>query len=258
METNVERKLTDAIVARLPSADGRVGVYIFGDEIIVSLELETLTELDSNDRPSNVFLSRLRKHLEKIAGQTVSLVISEGDITAGLENALLALLASNTPGIVQKVFISSLRSKEIDVWVVPSASRRSLSPKVVSRIRTTCVKFIEASDHALRDLCILQESPPLPSLLAILRAIKIGQPLDANAISERLSNAGFALETGRWLGNRLDELRHKGFVRFLAARRSDEAHKYALTSKGLDSVPTSLSSSSSDVQRALDLGRRRW
>lgn len=107
-------------------------------------------------------------------------------------------------------------------------------------------KYITRSDSIIDN-----DYAGYPTLIAILRLIKIKQPINANDLLHDLIQTYEKTDID-WLNKKLDLLRKKKSL----IRNADE--KYVLTMKGLNSVPSGARSSSSDVERALELGKRKW
>ncbi|MBF0556126.1 MAG: hypothetical protein HQK96_16505 [Nitrospirae bacterium] len=90
------------------------------------------------------------------------------------------------------------------------------------------------------------------SFIAILRVIKISSPVNESEISAMLTKKGYSLPQPPWLYKKLEILRNRKLV----VRNRNGS--YALTTMGLGFVPHNRERSSSDIERALALGRKKW
>ena len=89
-----------------------------------------------------------------------------------------------------------------------------------------------------------------PSILAILRVIKKRAPADINIIKKELINKNFSIQVS-FLKKKLDKIRKEGMILYTNG-------KYALTQKSLSILPVTKDRNSSDIERVLDLGRKKW
>lgn len=96
------------------------------------------------------------------------------------------------------------------------------------------------------------ESEDLPANPMILRRLKTHAPVTTERLANELRSMRSMVPSVRWLQGKLDTLRKQGLV----TRSSEGA--YSLTEGGLSVVPHGKQRSSSDVERALAFGRRRW
>ena len=96
----------------------------------------------------------------------------------------------------------------------------------------------------------IEEAYKSPSKLAILRVIKKSAPAGMNTIKSVLMEKNFLFQENL-LKNKLDEMRKKDMIVHING-------KYALTSKSLSMLPITKDKYSSDIERALELGRKKW
>jgi hypothetical protein len=91
----------------------------------------------------------------------------------------------------------------------------------------------------------------LPSLIWLLRFLKKNQPIKIKDFIE-MTCVKYPSISEKWLNHKLDQLRKKDLV---IREKSDT---YCLAANGLNIVPAGSYSASSDIDRALALGRRKW
>lgn len=196
-------------------------------------------------------LTYIRKTIKEKFNTEIEFVISKSDSHGKLEDGLLGVLEQRLPGIVQLCFLSFPKSGCADVWVgfsqpdsVTEASKVEIKEIVEEYLKLTDVN--EYTVHwGLGELS-------LPTTVAILRAIKIAAPAELKDIENNLSQNGFSWPSKTWLKNKLDLFRKKG----LLLRQQNES--YVLPQETLSKIPHGNFRTSSDIERALALGRRKW
>lgn len=112
--------------------------------------------------------------------------------------------------------------------------------------------FLNAVGVSLVALDLIGFTENSPSNITILRSIKSEQPILIDDLRISLVKLGWDVPPGRWLSGELDKMRKKKFL----LRRKDE--KFVLTEAGLSSIPLVRTRKSSDIERALVLGRKKW
>jgi len=162
--------------------------------------------------------------------------------------ALRAVLKREFPQVVADVHVSFIDSSAAAVWV---ESATIADPLVVTEIER--VAGHELAEFGVRCQAFDVVAPllPEPSVMAILRSVKLHAPASLATIVADLEKRGFSCPSSNWLSYKLDGARKRGLV------VRDHAGRFALTSEGLDVVPWNRSASSSDVERMLTLARRK-
>jgi len=112
--------------------------------------------------------------------------------------------------------------------------------------------YLSAFGFTLGKIHRMGSDKDIPSAIAVLRGLKATSPALPETLSGFLEESGFVVPPERWVDAKLDWLRKQNLV----LRRDDGC--YVLTEPGLRVVPHGKGSSSSDVQRALALARRKW
>ena len=86
--------------------------------------------------------------------------------------------------------------------------------------------------------------------IAILRVIKNRFPVEKDQIIRDLKEKEFKFSIEQ-IKRRLDRIREKGLIFY-------DNKKYFLTEMGLEVLPTQKNKNSSDIERVLELGKRKW
>lgn len=189
--------------------------------------------------------SALREHL----GIAVEWIEESGSRSSAMEAALLQLLEMKFPGRFREVFISGLKSRPICVWIEPLKDVDDYpSPEEIRAVVQTFMDLYGLAEFVVDD----GTDTSLPSNSAILRRLKIHAPVVTSDLAGQLAASGATVPDDRWLQRKLDRLRKQGLVH----RESNGA--YCLTELALKAVPHGRGRTSSDVERALALGRRKW
>jgi len=165
-------------------------------------------------------------------------------LALALENLLdrnfvdVAMLISHSEAIDVVVYVGS------EDLIENGATNRDLTRKIAS--------FLRAYDLELGRVYIteLVQGPPTPS--QILWCVYRAAPANIGGIIGQLSEQGLSVPSENWLKRTLD-----GLVR-LKAVIWQKPGCYALTSFGISALPNRRGRNSPDVERALELGLRKW
>ncbi len=210
---------------------------------------ERIANLAGQGQISRRQMKFLQTAAKKECGLEIEWVVTPNEKTNAVETALLELFATRFPGAVNAVFISSLKSEPVSVWL--DRNPQNEAPPDLSVLREVAEQLLKLYGVAAF-LVMDGAGSDTPTNPMILRRLKIVAPATTEQLAEALSSAGATIPETRWLQSKLDTLRKQGFV-----VRSN-AGAYCLTELGLSLVPHSRNRSSSDIDRALALGRRKW
>ena len=194
-------------------------------------------------------MRQLQNDIKRHLGLVVEWIVIPGTQVAALEGALLEILQQRFPNVFAAVFVSSPTLSPIWVWMDPRPDAKDLPDlKTLETISTELFKVFgfEAPN------VVFANGLELPSNLAILRALKIHAPALVEELLDALRKRQTPVPDIRWLQTKLDTMRKTGLV----VRAG--SGQYVLTEQALAIVPISKKRASSDVERALALGRVRW
>ena len=197
-------------------------------------------------------MDRLRADIKQRLALSVEWVITgtKDDRVASLESALLSALKTRFHGVFATVFVSPLQKSPALVWVdaVPHVKPRP-SEEELNKVAASIFSAFGLERPTVRYI----DNPEVPSNLMILRGLKARSPATIEVLAEWLRQRDALMPDLKWLQRKLDTLRRK---RLIVYSRRDGT--YAMAEEGLRIVPHTLSRSSSDVERALALSRRKW
>jgi hypothetical protein len=212
----------------------------------------SISETANAGKVSRRKLAFLKRAVMEKLGIEVEILISKGQAHEDLEAGLTSLLKHRYPNTIQDCFISSLEGAVADVWFAGMAKDAIASDKSRRDLKEAVSEYLKLYGTTLRQLHFGDQEPSVPTPIAILKAIKVLAPVDVHKLETVLKTANATLPSASWLWGKLDLLRKQGLI----LRRHDG--QYVATSSGLAVIPHTKSRTSSDVQRALVLGRRKW
>ncbi|QYZ68265.1 hypothetical protein [Neotabrizicola shimadae] len=200
--------------------------------------------MDGKRTPTTFLLNKLAGEVRKL-GTTISFVRIDGE-REDLDGSLKTMLHGKFGDLVRNSF-ASFDGKNADVWIEPKTSLDQTQRKSISDSVSAFLQLLDISTHRVA----FTATENTPSLVAILKALRIVAPCDIGALSIALTRKGFDVPNSIWMNHELDKLRKAGHV----VRRKDGL--YFLSLQGLTILGTEKSRHSPDVARALALHRNR-
>jgi hypothetical protein len=217
-----------------------------------------IPEVDSNGK--NWFPARLDAIQEAFSarfGIDLEILRIPTDFENGtredLEAGLRGYLNQRFSRLVENCRISSTSGGKFDVFLEPEIG----TSREMSRITRMAVEYAVSeflSFLGLRPARVhwTASLSHTPSLIVLLAAVKSTAPANLESIDQALRERDYPSTKKDWLRRKLDLLRKRGLV-----VRSQEGW-YTLTERALAVLPVRNSRASSDVTRALALGRKTW
>lgn len=127
------------------------------------------------------------------------------------------------------------------------------SERINRQLCSDLEKYVRDVDSSVDSVSIVIAGTVLTESV-VLKELKSAQPITTTLLDSVLREKGFEFEI-RKLKNILDYLRKHEFVHYI---HRDPEGDFVLTERGLKTVPHGNFRSSSDIERALVLGRRTW
>jgi hypothetical protein len=194
-------------------------------------------------------MTQLRNQILKKFGLSIEWVITQGELVATIESALLKLLQDRFPGVISSAIVSSLHVYPVSVWLEATPGAKVLPS--IAAVSEVCKELLKV--FGVKSLSVVYaDSEELPSNPMILRCLKKHAPITGDHLAKKLKLEGLTIPDPRWLHKKLDTMRRNGLLVWL------KGEKYSLTELALSVVPYGKTRNSSDVERALALGRRKW
>lgn len=210
---------------------------------------DRIADLAGKGQISQRQMKLIQSSVAKELGLQIEWVVTPSQRTSAMEAALHELLEGKYPGVVGAVFISALKTAPVSVWI--ERNPKDETRPELAALEAIVEQFLKLYDIA-EPLVTDGLSVDLPSNPMILRKLKVLAPITPKRLAEALQAAGSTVPDLRWLQSKLDTLRKHGLL------VRSQAGEYCLTEVGLGVVPHGPNRSSSDVERALALGRRKW
>lgn len=192
-------------------------------------------------------LNNLQSKLKREFGTSTEIVLLDVDSLTKVSEGLVALLKSTFQDIITDAHISFLNAHRVSVTIVLTEFVENSKKDAVEAFLTAILTPAHIELQAVQ-----WDEVELPSLIEILTTTKKYQPVKLDNLDNFLSENYPELRID-WLNKQLDKLIKK---KLLVRERNTET--YALTALGLNLLPNIVSRNSSDIVRALDLGRRKW
>ncbi len=233
-----DRKFTKHISVIDGSSDGEVIVFISASHVGQKISV---------DKTSRRQLSHLKRIAERELGLRVDFRITDDECEADIESGITALFHKAWQRSDVKVYLSVSLDKYADLWI--DAPPMSIAGKVSTDINNTVKEYLENVGLVLHKIYLYGALVPYTAI--VLRSVKVLQPTTAEEVEKYLAKRGFKKVPIRWIKSQLDRLRKKNLITW-----SNET--YSITYAGLSSLPIIRGRSSSDIERALALGKRRW
>ncbi len=216
--------------------------------LVIEVPRDRVHAKSSSGKTSRRQLAFVTRSLEKKFGRRVLVTIRDAQTLDDVAASLRAVLRRKFPAIVADVHVSFVDATTAVVWIesLTIADAAAVEPVYLAT-------QAELADFGVRceAFDVVKPLLPEPSTIAILRSVKTFAPASLSAVVADLLRRGFSCPSEKWLSYKLDVARKRGLV------VRDPMGRFTLTADGLDVVPRSRSSSSSDVERMLVLARRK-
>jgi hypothetical protein len=244
-------KIRDFLKRRRADYIEDVRVRTSDGTVIASVPEEAIGSRATKHKTSRRQLKYLKKKFEEELGIQIEFVIFRGREQEQFEAGLHRLLKNRFTEIIKDCFVSFPRHDSVEIWL--DLTEESLDrSRILEDIRQTATEYLKLFNVDLAELHWTGLEKELPSRIVILKTVKASAPSSVDVIKGVLENEGFAVPSLSWLEGKLDVLRKRDML----LRQEDGS--YVLTETGLRFVPHGAFRSSSDIERALALGRKKW
>ncbi|MBU2549144.1 MAG: hypothetical protein KKB20_12065 [Proteobacteria bacterium] len=252
LDCNNIDKLKEFIIERKIAYVSDVKARETDNIIIFIIPSEKISEKSTKNKTSKRQLTYLKKEIKNKFDIEVEYVIYREKNQEQIDAGLLALLAERFGKIIKDCLTSFKGSNSVDVWIDLSIKMEQSNRGLIDNIRGVISDYLNLFGISLRSLHGISQDQDVPSQIVILKVIKIISPAQQIDINNYLQGINYYIPSELWLSRKLDVLRKK----MLILRQKDKS--YVLTEEGVRFVPRTASSNSSDIKRALALGRKRW
>lgn len=223
---------------RLRKSDNSLVVYV----------TESYKKNDEIVEVSDNKINKLKRDLESLFEVDVTIIKIKDDYFLDLEESLKVIVNNRLERRVVNFFITFIDSKKAEVWLETDFPEQKEEVDVYEIIKSV----FSSAEIEISGFNWVNVEEKVPSLLQILMLIKVYQPIKNDEIVAKLLDKGFYSVDEKWISAKLDQLRKKRTV------IRQKGGTYTMCSKGLSVIPQAYGKNSSDVVRALALGRNRW
>lgn len=220
------------------------------DCIVIYIDKGLIVEKASKGRISNKQILSIQGEIADKFNKKCEFILLEDDSLKVLESSLGVILKREYVTFIS-LQITYIGANNVSVVVNIKEEDQNLN-KGLEKLLT---EILSASNIVVSDISFISPELELPSKIALLRLIKIHQPITRNQLMERLASYPDIYDA--WLKRILDQLRKENLIIWQASNISQDGC-YALTSLGLNIVPSGKNYYSSDVERALAIAKRKW
>lgn len=221
------------------SSDGVIVLYVPNEKVSEKLERGFVSKIQ---------LENLAKKLSVKFGVGTEIIYVHSEKLDKIAQGVELLLRTQFDDLIEEVIFTFLSAKKVNTWLkvnwVDKDQAESIKTFLNSIFADSGVDYVEIQ--------WVDEHDRLPTLMELLVLTKTIQPAGLDKYLLRRSDEYKSVDRS-WLNKQLDKLIKKGLV-----VRDRSSQEYSLTGKGLGAIPGSFSRTSSDITRALDLGRRKW
>ncbi|MBN4054443.1 hypothetical protein JYT87_01905 [Nitrospira defluvii] len=233
-----EKKYDFVVDVRFRSSDDAILVYIPQDKII---------ERAKKGFTSNRQLEFLKNNISSKYNKSVDVIIVQSEDHDELEAGIYRILNRKFDEQIISLYISFSGENRVNVQMEVASSDINLRNNIVEHLRSV----LKEANIFLNTISWMTTQSELPTLAYLLRKIKIHQPIEIQELSELLLES-YSSISDKWLNRKLDQLRKKGFL----LRKMNRS--YVLSAMALNAIPAGTRHTSSDIERALALGKRKW
>lgn len=219
--------------------------------IVIYIDKGLVVEKASKGRVSHRQISTIKQEIEDKFEIECEFIFIENESQSILEKSLGVMLRRDFD-----IFISLSLTYLTDSSVAVTAKLTEESKIVSLSIKQGLSEILQESGLSIESIDFEVPELEVPSIMVLLRMIKINQPITKLKILEGLTE--YSDVDDRWLNRMLDKLRKASYLIWQRQSPDDKRGCYALTGKGLSIVPAGKHFHSSDVERALALAKRKW
>lgn len=234
----------------------RIKVFDFDDQLIAMLDASDVSPEQAERLKSNRWKSRVTKTIKSEFGRVIEIIVTTEGVETHIQEAISALLATKFPNSFVTVFATVVPSMAVNIWLLPAVDH--IDRKTKKNIGELCQQIVAPFGYSLAELDFGGKDREEPSLPALLRLIKVNQPVTLAELTKASIVAGFDVPSNRWLWAQLEKLRKRKLIAYASNARAQAVAEFAVSEDGLGAIPSQLGRNSSDIARALVLANRKW
>lgn len=218
------------------------------DEVILLyVPQEKIIEKAKAELTSRLQLESIRKNISDFFSKNTELIITQSEGHFELEAGFYQILNRKYDDRIVALYLSFSGENRVNIWL----EVKDLSEEFEKDIQEYLHRALLEANINLDAISWVTSETELPTFASLLRELKLSQPIDLGKLFAQLSE-NYPSISNKWLNGKLDQLRKKGYL------RRERNGCYVLTAMAIASVPAGAKYTSSDIGRALALGRKKW
>lgn len=217
------------------------------ETILLYVPQELIYEKTKKKFTSTRQLEFIKKKIKSVFKKDTEVIITQSEDHFELEVGVYQILNRKYDDKIISLYLSFSGENRVNIWI----EAKDVNDELRKDIEEHLSSILAEANIVLDTTSWVSIETELPTLTFLLRELKICQPIDLNGFLALLNNS-YPSISDKWLKRKLDQLRKKGFLR----RQCNGS--FVLTAMGVASTPAGARYTSSDIGRALALGRKKW
>lgn len=235
----VSKKKNYVTDVRIRSSDETIMLYVSQDRISSKVK-SGLTSFRQ--------LNNLKKAITQKFSRNAEVILFQNDAQKELESGFYQILSRKFDGQIISLYISFRDKFVVDGFIEVA----NLTAQLQTEISEHFNSILKDAELQLGSLYWLDSPADFPTIVALLRVLKVLQPVSLKELTVEIQK-DYGSVSDKWLNHKLDQLRKKGFI-----LRQKINSTYVLSGDALRVIPAGARRTSSDIERALALGRKKW
>lgn len=217
------------------------------DTILIYISHNMVIEKVKTGFTSRRQIEYIKKNISNLFGKIVDVIFIKTEEQQNIEEEIYHELNQTFDEKVISLYLTFSGDNQIDAWV----EVENLNDDFKTIIEKYLTIVLDERDFSLNVISWVNSLLELPTLPYLLRMIKTHQPIEMRGLLELL-NEEYSSISYIWISRKLEQLMQKGLI------QRDRNGSYVLLSAALSLIPAGTRYTSSDIERALALGKRKW
>ncbi len=228
--------------------DFKVRIRPSDETIMLYIPQDNLGEKADKKQISIRQLNNLKRKLINRFSKNSEFIFIQNSYQQDLEAGFFQMLNRKFDRNIISLYTSFHGNDSVDAFIEVGQLNEGLQQNIEDHFK----KILSDASLNLGVLHWLDSPYVLPTVNILLRVIKTTQPVKLDEILRKIRPSHTSV-SDKWLNHKLDQLRKKGFV-----KRQKSTGAYVLTDEALQVIPAGTRRASSDIERALALGKKKW
>lgn len=233
------KKNTYVTDVRIRSSDETIMLYVSQERLSPKVKLGLTSPRQLNN---------LKKDITQKFLSNAEVIIFQNDEQKDLESGFYQILNRKFDEQIISLYISFREKSVVDGFIEVANLSEQLQTEITKHFNIV----LKNTELSLGSLYWLDSPADFPTIIALLRILKVLQPVSIKELVVEVQK-NYSSVSDEWLNHKLDLLRKKGLI-----FRQKISNTYVLSGEALKVVPAGARRTSSDIERALALGRKKW